>query len=223
MTVDIFIPVADFHSNHFPTALYSALTQTYSPIRVVLFIDGINPITEFNLKKWWYTPSDIPTGDNLDKTNGYSKDKLHIEMCDRGVLVRNPGGSNCSSHNARQWYFEWGGKSSVMKTLDADDILHPRAIDIMMRYMKSDVDGVFCPLLKTSSGRFGEIMKSDINSGTAGSGSMMLKKEFMDRIIQEGFQWPAKRGNDRYFFDFVHDKGFNFVVVNETALYFYLK
>ena len=222
--VDIFIPVIPGNCRKFPAALCSALTQTYSNIRVVLFLDCIHPMLEDILEKFWYTRNEEPGADQTSVKYHRLSKELTVEECERGVVIRNPNGPSGTAGIPRQWLFEWEGKSPFVKMLDSDDILTPEAIAIMLRYYRPGVDGVFCPIVRVSSFRFAQIMDGKPKLGHAGSGSMMLRKEFMDQMVSEGFEWPNKPGHDKAFFEFCEDRDFRFETTEEfNVLYLYLK
>lgn len=221
--IDIFIPTAVGHAHLLPASLCSALTQTYTPKRILLFLDQIHPLLEEVLDIWWYIRHKRPgKPDEETENNGH---KFTYEYSDLGVLIRHLNGPAGSAHIARQWLFEWPGKSPVVKMLDADDILVPRALDVMIGYLQKDVDGVFCPMIRASAHRFAEINESLPYKGQFGSGSMMLRRECIDQMIQEGFRWPEKRGHDCGLYEFLQERPekFNFVTTNETVIYLYLK
>lgn len=227
-TVDIFICTSYHHHHVFPAALYSALTQTYPNIRVILFLDGIHPWLENQVKKWWYTESEEPqevyapqSGSNMLK-----RDAIRIEHCKRGILVRNLCGPAGAAHAARQWIFEWPDKSPLVKMLDADDMLTSRGIEVMMGYLKPDLDGVFCPLFKSSNYRVNgmhDIIPGVPQRNQYGSGCMLLRREFMDKVVQSGFVWPSVNNNDDYFMDVIEKGNFKFATTAENMIYFYLR
>lgn len=215
--VDIFIPVAEGHAHVLPAALCSALTQTYPNKRVVLFLDGITPRLEKVVKKWLYKNDNhrIPT----------QNQNISIEYFEENVIVRNSEGPSRSAHVARQWLFEWTEKSKYVKMLDADDILTPRSLEIMMKYMKPEIDGVFCPMIRTANYVIAETLKSIPFAGIIGSGAMLLKKRCMEKMIEQGYTWPSLRGHDKGFYEFMKGKEdqYKFITAKEDALYFYLK
>lgn len=217
--VDIFMPVAPGHRRVFPASLCSALTQTYVNKRLLLFVDGIDSDIEATINRWFYV--DKEKKENLPECD---KHKLHYEYCERGVIIRNSSGPSGSAYRARQWLFEWEGKSPWVKMFDADDLMPPKALETMMSHVLPDVDGIFCPLLKSSSHRFAGIGNSDPMK-RCGSGSMLLRREVMDTAIKEGFKWPAIRGHDQGFFEFLSQRKekFNFVPTTQNFLYIYLK
>lgn len=220
--VDIFIPVKPDHFSVLPAALYSALTQTYPSIRIVLWLDGTHDRMEQTLQKWWYSPLDaIRDTENLE-WNGLP---LTYEYCHRGVLIRNPSGPSKSAHNARQWLFEWNGLSPFVKNLDADDILTPQAVKLMMGYMGKGIDGVLTPILKTRQYSHSESLNVDFSRGVVGSGAMLLRKETLRRMISEGFSWPKGPAHDKGMLEFFRTKlsTYNFVPTKENALYLYLR
>ena len=230
--VEIFIPVAAGHHKVFPAALCSALTQTYPNKRIVIFLDEIHPYLEKIIKEWFYTKDDVTTvtvpEQPIRRTPNFipQYDALIYEECKRGVIVRNKAGYSGSAHAARQWLFEWENKSDIVKMLDADDILTPRAIEIMMRHIGPEIDGVFCPMVRSSSCRYAGLNIPDPQNKPTGSGSMMLRRHVMDTMIEEGFKWPSKRGHDQGFFEFIRDRQekFNFVTTGEfNLLYIYQK
>lgn len=226
--VDVFIPVAAGHAHVLPAAIYSALTQTYSNKRIVLFLDDIHVKLESVVKKWFYTSNDSPksTPQKRASSRTLKPEAIDIEHCEKGLIVRNCAGPGGTAHVARQWLFGWRDKSEYVKMLDADDIMTPRALEIMMNTFKEDVDGVFCPLVRTSSYRFAEIISGKPQLGHAGSGSMLLKKHVMETMIEEGFEWPGQQGHDKGFFQFLSDREekFKFVTTSpENVLYLYLR
>lgn len=227
--VDIFIPVMYYHAHVLPAALCSALTQTYKNIRILLFIDGIHPSLEQVIQKWFYTNSEkrlnYPIFKRAPSKKYLDYDYINYEKCSRGIIIRNIAGPASTAHVGRQWLFEWSGKSSFVKMLDADDILTPRAIEIMMSYFDDNVDAVFCPLLRTSSYCYAAINKGLPIPGGCGSGNMMLRKELMEKAIERGFKWPPKHGHDKtlikYFVD--HEDEINVVTTKENVIYLYLR
>lgn len=231
-TIDVFIPVAGGHSLLLPAALCSALTQTYSPIRVILFLDGMDPRHEAVLDKWWFTAKDerLPVPVSINPRN-YSKDTLQIQHCERGVLVRNPAGPSGSAHNARQWIFEWKGKSDLVRMLDADDILLPRALEYTMKFYDQEiqkgetVDALISSIVLVSDYNLHGVLSMDPAKGRFGSGSMMLSKGFMEKMISLGFKWPAQTGHDNGFYDFykAHESEFSVKFLStKNCVYMYL-
>lgn len=225
--VDVFIPVAASHAHVLPAAIYSALTQTYRRVRVVLFLDGIHDRLEKAVLKWFYTEEEARNYKRLHQIAGKNilhYPDIHYEVCKRGMIIRNTSGPAGSAHVGRQWLFEWPDKSPLVKMLDADDILPPRCLEIMVPYIKPDMDGVFCPIVRSSSYRFAEIISGKPQPGGFGSGAMLLRKEFMDRMIQDGFKWPSIRGHDKGFADYlVAHKETKIGTTKENFMYFYLK
>jgi hypothetical protein len=215
--VDIFIPVISNHAHLLKAALGSAFTQYYEPIRVVLWIEDSHPVLEDVLLKHWYTPNEHP--------NKRTENDVVIEDCHRGILVRNLKGRTGHAGLARQWLFCWAGKAQYVKMLDSDDILFPSTVSVMMRYMSEGVDGVFCPLIPISEHRVGTLMYCDFAHSACGSGTMLLHRNFMERVIAMGFKWYDSREHDLTFQQFLKDKldQFTFIYTKETALYLYLK
>jgi cellulose synthase/poly-beta-1,6-N-acetylglucosamine synthase-like glycosyltransferase len=227
-TVDIFICTSHHHHHVFPAALYSALTQTFSKVRVILFLDGIHPLLESQVKKWWYTESEGPQEVYAPQSgsNTLKKDTIRIEHCKRGILVRNLSGPAGAANVARQWIFEWPDKSPLVKMLDADDIMTPLGIYFMLKYLKPELDGVFCPMLRGSSYKLSgmhEIIPGVPRRNNYGSGCMLLRREFMDKVVQSGFVWPAVNNNDDYFMDIIEKGNFKFATTAENLIYIYLR
>lgn len=230
--VDIFIPVAVKHVHVLPAAICSALTQTYPNKRILLFLDGLDQRLENVVTEWFYTSDDAPTAhepyqtlEKLSHSKSLNHDAISVDQCERGVVIRNRAGPSGSAHAARQWLFEWPEKSEVVKMLDADDIITPHGLEIMMKYLEPDVDGVFCPLMRSSHYRFAAANPPDPQNKQTGSGSMLLRKKVMDAMIKEGYRWLEKPGHDRGFFEFIRDREekFNFKVTTEDTIYLYLK
>lgn len=174
---------------------------------------------ESMIDKYWYTSEDSRTPSEFGP-------KATVEYCKRGVLVRHLGGWTGHAGNARQWIFEWKGKSEYVKMYDSDDVLMPDCLRAMSRYLKDGVDGVLCPLMQVSENRLGAHMTNfDFRKGTVGSGSMLLSKKFMDKVVEMGFDWSKYRDHDKEFYLFLSDKlnQFSFISTSETALYLYLK
>ena len=157
-TVDIFIPVVIWHLKKFPASLYSALSQTHRNIRIILFSDGVDPAMETLYDKWWYEPEDQPRKFLSYRSFPGVRLPLSVEICKKGFLVRNEAGPMGTGAVARQWVFEWPGKGPLVKFLDCDDILPQDSIEIMLKYLTEDCDGVICPLARASSCRFVEVI-----------------------------------------------------------------
>jgi glycosyltransferase involved in cell wall biosynthesis len=224
LKVDIFIPIVIWHIKKFPASLYSALSQTYRNIRIILFSDGVDPDLEALYDKWWYEPEDNPREMWTEMTFPRIRLPLAIEACKKGYLIRNPAGPMGSGAVARQWIFEWPEKRPLVKFLDCDDILAPDAIEIMLRYLTADCDGVLCPLARASSCRFVEVISGRFELGHMGSGSLLMRKESMEHMVQQGFEWPNKQGHDKEFIKFCLEHGYKFNrVTKENFLYSYLK
>jgi len=218
--IDIFIPAAgDF--KWAPAALYSALTQTYKNKRIILFLDGYSQLARNFIDKWWY--NDISRERIFTKTVKWKNLNLSFEESDKGILVVNEKGPSGTAAIARQWLFEWKNKSEWIKMLDSDDLLVPNALEKMEKYCGEDIDGVFCPMIRSSCNRLAKSMSGKPIKGGSGSGSMLLRKSFMEKVVKAGFIWPNKRGHDNDFFQFVKDKNFKFVTTKEDFLYIYLK
>lgn len=227
--VDIFIPVYSKYAHKFPAALYSALTQTYIKVRILLFLDGIDPLLEEVVHKWFYTDSEkekfrYPL-EKVSPQKSLNLKNIHYECCTRGIIIRNTAGPSGSAHIGRQWLFEWPGKAPFVKMLDADDILIPRCLEIMMKYFTPDTDGVFCPLTKSSAYRYASSNYPDPQNKQIGSGCMLLRKEMMHTMVKEGFKWPEERGHDKEFLKFMQNRKekFNLKVTKEDFLYLYIK
>lgn len=215
MKVDVFIPVASMKLRLLPGSIYSAFSQTYEDTRVVVFLDG-QFHKEF-LERWWYNVNPT-TRIEMRKWNNL---ELEIQYSENGVLVKNEKGPSGSAWLARQWLFEWEGKSDLVKMLDGDDILIPDAIKIMVSYYREGVDGIFCPLVRVAHHKFVNITNGEPKLGSSGSGSMMLHKNFMKKILDDGFEWPNAHDHDNAFFKFCEDKSYKFVKINENFLYVY--
>lgn len=219
--VDIFMPVGPRVLSRFPAALYSALTQTYPDVRVCLFIDFQNDVIEEILNKWWYLP-----GDNRNLfpiQNPRDEHILTMETCQRGILFRNRFGPMLTGGYARQFLFDWEGKSEWVKMLDSDDILFPQAIEVMMRYAEDGVDGVLCPMFRISQCKYVSMVPGEPVMGKAGSGSMLLRSSFIDHLVKEGFVWENVCGHDKGLLNFFKDHDYTFVTTKENAMYAYIK
>jgi len=201
--VDIFIPLnPNRHIKQLSAAIQSALTQSYWPIQVIVYIDG-------QIK---------------DKCN-YS---IYLPEHDDIFYVQDEYGPHGNAYFARKWYFdEFEDKAPFVKFLDADDILTPNAIEIMMGYMLDDVDAVFCPLLMLTSSRYYQIIPGLPKPGHAGSGSMLLRKEFIEKCRNDGWEWPNINDHDNVYLKFleekIEEKKYNIKTTNETGLYIYMK
>jgi hypothetical protein len=217
--IDLFVPTVSNHFMRLQIALCCAFYQTYEPKRIVLWVEDNHLQLESMIEKYWYTPEDsrIPSE--------YGP-KASVEYCKKGVLVRHLGAYTGHAGNARQWIFEWKGKSEYVKMFDSDDVLMPDCLKVMTRYLKDGIDGVLCPLLMIHENRLGSVMTNcDFKKGTVGSGSMLLSRIFMDKVMAMGFDWSKYRDHDKEFYLFLSDKldQFSFVKTSETALYLYLK
>jgi len=177
------------------------------------------------LRRMWYMEGDRYPDPLPEKIKDFDPDKLTIEYCKKGVIVRNPAGPARGAHRARQWYLEWPDKAPIVKNYDVDDFLYFQTIEIMQRHLTEDADGVFCPMTPVHGGRLARYHNTDIDLGTVGSGAMMLTKACQDKLVQGGFQWPHYKGNDKYFHFFIQSnrKSYKFIAVKEDGLYFYLK
>lgn len=215
MKIDIFIPVSDRHAQTVIGTFYSVLGQNYDDIRIVMFLDGIGK--QNFVDNIWYKNF------TLDKTTEeiWQGRKLIFEESKEGhILIHNTQGQGYGL--VRQWIFEWEKKSDLVKMLDADDVLLPDSLTIMMRYYQDGIDGILCPMVLSSSYRMKEIIPGELRRGYCGSGSMLLHKNFMNKIIKD-FSWLDNKGDDGLFLDYVEKKGFNFVTTKENFLYMYLK
>jgi glycosyltransferase involved in cell wall biosynthesis len=220
--VDIFIPTISNHVPYLKAALGSALYQSYPNTRIVMWVE--DPDADYmkqGLRNLWSEPGDLDPYAYRRK----GLDPYTIEECGKGLLVRNYLERTGNASLARQWLFDWKGKSDYVKTLDSDDMLLPSAISVMMRYMTEDVDMVLCPMIPIQCHRICPAMKSIINKETCGSGSMLMSKKFIEKINVMGFRWPNMRGHDKAFNDFLkeHLNDFKIVTTSEDALYLYIK
>ena len=212
--VDVFVPTI---SNHMPLIrrAFACLSfQDYSPLRTVLWIEDANdqyPQIEQFLNDVWYEPHERKPS---PKTSDVP---VSVEYCAKGVLARNFQGRAGNAWQARQWIFEWEGKSDFVKMLDDDDVMMPSTISVMMQYMTDDMDAVFHPLVGVSSNRLGNVSK-----GITGAAQMLMRKRTMDRIVGAGFRWDVDH-DDGEFYQFFKAQDFKYVVTREDALYFYLK
>ena len=221
MTIDIFIPVIAGNLVKMPAALYSALTQTYQDnIRVIIFFDHTHKALESFADKWWYTSQDKPRSNILSVPHPTVPKPLTLEYCDRGVLVRNPNGPMGSAGFARQWIFEWEGKSKYVKFLDSDDILTPECLYNMMKNMTPECAGVICPVLFVSACRCGQVLGAGCSSS-----SFLFKRETMESIVKDGFEWNRRPGHDRSFTDYLRENKEKYIFneTKENVLYLYLK
>jgi hypothetical protein len=219
MAIDIFIPIIAGNMVKLPGALYSALTQTYQDNnRVIMFFDHNDVLLEKFAEKWWYTPQDSPRSNLIECPHHAVPLPLTLEYCTRGVIVRNPNGPMGSAGFARQWIFEWSGKSSYVKFLDSDDILAPECLHYMMKVMTPECAGVICPMFFVSACRMGR----PLGHGS-GSGSFLFKKETMEAIVKDGFVWNRNPGHDRPFTEYLKEKRYKFNKTEEDLIYIYLK
>ena len=218
MKIDIYIPVSDNHYNTVVGTLYSVLGQSYNDIRIIMFFDGMNDNKQAFINRFWYKNF---TFEKTTKTVWRDKNLIFEYTKEGHILIKNTSGSNNGYGLVRQWIFEWEDKSELVKMLDADDVLLPDSIKILMTYYTTGVDGIFCPMVLSTSYRMKEIIIGDPKRG-CGSGSMFLHKDFMNNIIKE-FSWIENKGDDGSFLDFIQNKNFNFVTTKENFLYMYIK
>jgi hypothetical protein len=217
--IDVFIPIIVGNISKLPAALYSVLTQNYDgDIRIILFFDHIHKLLEDFADKWWYTSQDNSRTNLVERLHPTVSKPLTIEYCTRGVIVRNPNGPMGSAGFARQWIFEWEGKSEYVKFLDSDDILTPECLQHMMNAITPDCAGVICPLYLVSSCRNARTFGAG-----AGSGSFLFKKEIMEHIVKKGFTWNRRPGHDRSFTNFLRENNYKFNSLKENMLYIYMK
>ena len=218
MKIDIYIPVSDYHYDTVIGTFYSVLGQSYEDIRIVMFLDGVNEKKQKMINLWYKNFT-------LNKTSEkewYGK-KLIIEESKEGhVLVKNLSGQSNLQGTIRQWIFEWEKKSELVKMLDADDVLLPDSIKIMMRYYNEGIDGIFCPMVLSTSYRMKEVITGEPRRGKCGSGSMLLHRNFMNKVIKE-FSWLDTRGDDGLFLDHIEKQNYNFITTKENFLYMYIK
>lgn len=211
--IDVFIPTISNHIPFIHRAFGSLFFQEYKPLRVVLWIEdpGCDVIENF-LNEFWYETHE------RKRSPATCNELVDVEYCCKGVLVRNYQGRTGNAWRARQWIFEWEGKSDFVKMLDDDDILMPSAIEIMMRYMTDDVDAVFHPLVHVSSSRLGNVDRNNIY----GAAQMLMRKTTMKMIIDLGFRWD-KDHDDAQFYQFFKAQNFKYVITKEDMLYLYIK
>jgi len=201
MTIDIFITCSQYHYKTLPAAIWSALTQTYQDIRLVLYMDGTTDSTDKLLSQWLPDALSSPS------------------QC---LVTIKPGGSSGNAGVGRDWYFNFAEKSDWVKFLDADDTLTPKTIEIMARYIKDDVDAVFCPIQHISSNRYYQKISGKPQKGHAGAGSMMLSRCMVNDLVDRKFSWQQVRGDDEKFLEFIGDD-YKIQVANEDFLYIYYK
>jgi hypothetical protein len=216
--VDVFVPTISNHLPFIRRAFGSILFQEYEPLRTVLWIEdpGQHEIERF-LNEFWYEPDERkPSPEKSDVP-------VEVEYCKKGVLARNYQGRTCNAWRARQWIFEWEGKSDYVKMLDCDDILMPWAIKFMMRDMTEDLDVVFHPLLAISGNRVGNIVKNHKGeTAIGGAAQMLMRKRSMKKILDLGFRWDAQH-DDTQFYQFFRDNNFKYALTPESAMYLYIK
>ena len=215
--VDIFIPFIANHYDRVRRSFGSLFFQEYFPLRTVLWIeDPCHPQTEEFLNSVWYDPEERKLSPST------STEPVEVEYCSRGVLARNYQGHTGNAWRARQWIFEWEGKSDFVKMLDDDDILMPWAINVMMEYMTDDIEAVFHPLIGVPGRRLGGIISYSGSACMSGAGQMMLRKSLMDKILSDGFKWDRSH-DDREFYAFFRSRGYKHVMTKENMMYLYIK
>ena len=215
--VDIFIPTISNHIPFIRRSFGSLFFQEYVNRRTVLWVEdpGTPPIEEF-LNTIWYEPHE------RKQSPAQSDVPVSVEYCAKGVLARNYQGRTGNAWRARQWIFEWEGKSEFVKMLDSDDILMPWAINVMMDYMKDDIDCVFHPLISIAGRRLGGVI--DIGNGPCigGAAQMLIRSSLMKRILDDGFRWGIKSDDD-IFYKFFREHGYKSALTTESAMYLYIK